>query len=76
FVGHGVRSATIGGAVGLGVAFLSTGLLGEWLVGVAPRDAASFVTAAVLVLGATAAASYLAARQASRTDPACSLREG
>jgi putative ABC transport system permease protein len=76
FVGHGVRSAATGGVVGLGVAFLSTRLVGEWLVGVAPRDALSFIVAAVLVLGATVAASYLAARQASRTDPASSLREG
>jgi putative ABC transport system permease protein len=76
FVGHGVRSAAIGGAVGLGVAFLSTGLVRQWLVGVAPRDAISFVTAAAVVLGATVIASWLPARQASRTDPASSLREG
>jgi predicted permease len=76
FVGHGVRSAVIGGAVGLGLAFVSTGLLSEWLVGVPPRDAASFGVAAGLVLLATAVASYLPARQASRTDPAETLRAG
>jgi predicted permease len=76
FVEHGMRSAAIGGAAGLGAAFMSTGLVSEWLVGVAPRDAVSFSLAAALVLGATAVASYLPARQASRTDPASSLREG
>jgi predicted permease len=76
FLGHGMRSAAIGCAAGLGVAFLSTRMLAEWLVGVQPRDPTSFATAASLVLAAALVASYVPARQASRTDPASPLRDG
>jgi ABC-type lipoprotein release transport system permease subunit len=51
-------------------------MLAEWLVGVQPRDPTSFATAASLVLAAALVASYVPARQASRTDPASPLRDG
>ena len=74
FVGHGMRAVIIGAVAGLLAAFVGAHLLGAWLVGVAPNDAASFGSAAGVVVGVSLIASYLPARHASRTDPAVALR--
>jgi ABC-type antimicrobial peptide transport system permease subunit len=64
----------VGVAIGLAAAFVSTRALGGLLFGVAPADAATFVTmsAAMILIGLLA--SYLPARRASNVDPMVSLR--
>lgn len=74
FVRHGMRSVALGTVAGLGVALVGARFLGAWLVGVAPNDMTSFGVAAGAVAGVSLLASYLPARQASRTDPAVALR--
>ena len=74
FVRHGMRSVVVGAVAGLVAAFVGRHLLGAWLVGVAPNDAASFGVAVSAVVGVSLVASYLPARRASRTDPAVALR--
>ena len=44
FVMRGLRAAAIGGLAGFGLAFLGTGLLGHWLVGVRPLDPVPFLS--------------------------------
>ena len=74
FVGHGMRPVAVGSILGLGAAFLGTHLLGAWLIGIAPNDFASFAIALATVAGVSVVATYFPARQASRADPAITLR--
>jgi ABC-type lipoprotein release transport system permease subunit len=74
FVGHGLRAVALGILAGLAAAVAGKQLLGAWLVGVAPNDTLSFGVAVVAVAAVSLLASYLPARQASRTDPAIALR--
>jgi len=62
--------------LGLGVfgAFMLGQLLEAVLYGVRPRDAASFVTAGAVLVGAAAIATFLPALRAARLDPAKVLR--
>ena len=61
-------------AIGLGGAIAAAYLLRGLLFGVAPLDAVSLVGAALLLVGASIAASYLPARRAMRVDPLATLR--
>jgi predicted permease len=74
FIGHGLRAVALGILAGLAAAVWGKQLLGAWLVGVAPNDTLSFGVAVVAVAAVSLLASYLPARQASRTDPAIALR--
>ena len=70
----GARVVAVGTALGLGGAYLTTGMLRSILFGVDPHDAVTFV-AVPLLLGAVAmAAACLPARRASKVDPAVALR--
>ncbi|MBL8227787.1 MAG: ABC transporter permease [Bryobacterales bacterium] len=71
---HGVALTMTGLAIGATAALLLTGSLSKLLYGVKPRDPLSFAAAAVLLLCAGAAASYVPARKASRIDPMLLLR--
>lgn len=66
--------AGIGVAIGLPIAVLATRRLGSMLYGVESFDTVTFAGAAVLLLGAAAAAAFLPALRAARTDPVEVLR--
>jgi putative ABC transport system permease protein len=73
-VGHGMRLALLGVAVGLCLAAVATRFLSSLLYGVGRMDLAVFAgTPAVLALVALAAC-YIPARRAARLDPVASLR--
>ncbi len=74
-MGQGLRLAGIGVAVGLGLALAATRLLTSLLYGTSERDAATFVTVALLLVVLAAAASALPAFRASRVDPLVALRD-
>lgn len=75
-VGEGCALAAIGLAVGLGAAALLSRSLETLLFQVKPTDHVSYATIAILVLGVSAAASYLPARRAAAIDPVETLRIG
>jgi predicted permease len=64
----------IGVAVGLGLSVAGSMLLASFLFGVAPTDAATFTTGAVILFMVSVAASYIPARRAARLDPLMALR--
>src|SRR5690606_26638440 len=68
------RLALLGLAAGLGASAVLTGLLRSLLYEVAPTDLPTLGGVGLLLLAAAIAAAAVPARQASRTDPAVSLR--
>jgi putative ABC transport system permease protein len=72
---RGVGLTGLGIAVGVGGALAVTGAIRSLLYQVAPADPLTFVTIPALVLATAAAASWLPALGASRTDPSQALRE-
>lgn len=73
-VGHGMRLALIGVAVGVGGALLLTRVLKSLLFGVSPTDLATFISVASLLTLVALLACYLPARRAMRVDPMRALR--
>jgi putative ABC transport system permease protein len=73
-LGEGLRLSAIGIAVGLAIAAAGTRALRGLLFDLDPLDPASLIGAVVLLVGASALACYLPARQATGVDPATSLR--
>ena len=73
-VGHGVRLATIGIAIGLAGAAAVVGMMRGLLYGVAPLDVTTFVSIAVVLLAVAALASLVPAHRALRIDPMDALR--
>jgi putative ABC transport system permease protein len=73
-VGRGLRLAGAGTVVGLGLAFAGTRMLESMLFGVAARDPIVFAGAGLVVLLASALASYIPARRAVAIDPASCLK--
>jgi len=71
---EGVRLAGLGAAIGLGAAVAGTRVLRGLLFGVHALDPASMLGATLLLVGASALASYLPARRATRVDPVSVLR--
>lgn len=71
---EGMVLVLIGLVLGLGGAVASTHLLENFLFGVTPSDAISFVGVAFLLAIVALLANYLPARRASRTDPMIALR--
>ena len=61
-------------AIGAVASFALSRLIASMLYGVQATDVTTYGTVAVLLLGATAAASYLPARRATQVDPAIALR--
>ena len=75
-VGEGLWLAGLGAVIGLAGAVATTRLLRGLLFGVHPLDAVSMLAAVLLVVGASALASYLPASRAARVDPLTLLRAG
>jgi putative ABC transport system permease protein len=73
---RGVRTASAGVPVGIVLTLLLGKIFGSLLFGVAPSDPATLVGASAVVLATVAAAVYLPARTAARTDPAETTRSG
>jgi hypothetical protein len=62
--------------IGIALALLLTRLLGNLLYQVSPRDPLAFATAFAVMTLASAAACFLPAWRATRTDPIRALRAG
>ena len=73
-VGGGMTLTLIGVALGLVGAFALTGFLEHLLFGVTAADPLTYIAISGLLLLASALASYLPARRASRVDPMVALR--
>jgi putative ABC transport system permease protein len=73
-LGHGLRLASLGVAIGVTVAWGLTRLLAKLLFGVKSHDPLTFGAVTVLLAGAAMAACFLPARRASRVDPLRALR--
>jgi ABC-type antimicrobial peptide transport system permease subunit len=74
FVSQGMMIAGIGIAVGGAVAAGLTRSMSSLLFGVTPVDAATFASAAGVLVVAALAASYIPARRAAAVDPVETLR--
>jgi hypothetical protein len=72
--GQGLSVASYGIVAGLAAAWLATRFLASLLFGVAPTDAATFVSAAALITGVACLAVSLPAWRATRIDPIRALR--
>ena len=75
-VGEGLRLAGFGAAIGLVGAAAASRVARSLLFEVHWLDPASMVAAALLLVTASALASYLPARRATSVDPAVVLRAG
>jgi len=73
-IGEGLRLAGLGAAIGLAFAVAGGRLLRGLLFDVHPLDPAVLLAAGLLLLGASALAIYLPAREAARVDPVALLR--
>jgi putative ABC transport system permease protein len=73
-VSQGARVVLIGVAIGVGVALMSTRLLGTLLYGVKPVDPVVFAAMSLMMVAIGMLASYMPARRASSVAPIESLR--
>ncbi|HEY2798028.1 MAG TPA: ABC transporter permease [Thermoanaerobaculia bacterium] len=71
---EGARLAGLGVVLGLGGAFLLTGLMSSLLYGVGPRDPVTFLLVSGVLAAVALAATDVPARRASRVDPMRALR--
>lgn len=73
-LGQALRRLAIGGALGLGGAWLASRALTTLLYGVTPTDPVTFGAVPLLLACTALAASYVPARRASRVDPMVAMR--
>jgi predicted permease len=71
---HAGRATIIGLVVGLVAALIAAPLLRSYLVGIGPYDPIAFAVAALVLVSASAAATYIPVRRALHVDPAVTLR--
>jgi putative ABC transport system permease protein len=69
-----MRLVLIGIAIGIAVAYVASGAIGQLLFEVGPTDLTIFAAVPVLLMTAGLLACYVPARRASRLDPAATLR--
>jgi predicted permease len=74
-VGHGVKLALAGAALGLASAFMLRGVLAAQLHNVSPTDPWTLVAACALLIGTATAAAYAPAHRALAADPIGPLRQ-
>jgi len=74
-LGHGVKLAVFGVAVGLVLSLGVTRALAAFLFGISASDPITYFGTAVVLALVTLAASYVPARNATRTDPLVALRQ-
>jgi ABC-type antimicrobial peptide transport system permease subunit len=72
-VGHGLRLAVLGVAIGLGVALMTTRVLESYLYEVSSTDPMTFVAVAVIVVAVATLSTLIPARRATRIDPMVAL---
>jgi predicted permease len=73
-IGHGLKLALLGVAVGLALAFGLTRALADLLFGVSASDPVTYLGISLLLVLVALAASFIPARRATRTDPLVALR--
>jgi putative ABC transport system permease protein len=73
-LGHGLRLALLGVALGLAVSFALTRYLESMLLGVTSTDALTFSSVSILLCAVALFASFIPARRAMRVDPMVALR--
>jgi predicted permease len=73
-VGHGLRMAAAGLAIGAAGAFAVTRLMSAMLFGVRPADPAVFLTVTAILAAVAGAASLIPSARAARIPPAVALR--
>jgi predicted permease len=73
-IGHGVRMALIGVAIGAVAALGLTRLMASQLFGVGAHDPLTFASVAVILIMVAVAACYIPARRAMKVDPIVALR--
>ena len=71
---QGLLIVGAGVAIGVAAAAATTRFMASLLFEISARDPATFAAAATVLLGVSAAATYLPARRAAAIDPAQSLR--
>jgi ABC-type antimicrobial peptide transport system permease subunit len=73
-VGEGLKLSLLGVGIGVLGALALARALTDFLYGVSPFDAVTYVGIAALLLGVTVLASYVPARRAASADPTLALR--
>ncbi|HEX3249384.1 MAG TPA: ABC transporter permease [Pyrinomonadaceae bacterium] len=73
-LGHGMKLALIGVAVGLVGAFALTRLMATMLFGVQPTDVTTFTVISIMLITVALLACYLPGRRATKVEPTISLR--
>jgi putative ABC transport system permease protein len=73
-IGHGMRLALVGVAIGVPSALALTRLMGEMLSGVSRTDPVTYIAVVGILVISALLASYLPARRATRVDPIVALR--
>jgi len=71
---EGGMLALAGTVVGLGGAYLATGLVQSWLFGIGRADVTTIAGTACALIAIALVASYLPARRAARVDPLVAMR--
>ncbi len=74
-LGHGLKLAALGIAIGLAAAVAASTMLTKLLFEVKPTDPATYAAVALLLGAVAVAACYLPARRATRVDPLSALRQ-
>ena len=74
FLRHGLWLATLGIAIGIGIALMLTRVMSAFLFGVGPMDPITYAAVSAVLAAMTLVATYLPAYRASRVDPVLALR--